>query len=788
MSLPFHRVLGVFLCLLVGTAQPAFPQEIRAVREKAAALVEQEQYDEAIALLRQNAHIDEDYYPFTTLLHEAYNCKALRQKEHADYRLADRTYQAAMSDTLLDSYSHAVTVLNYADLLLLRGMYALADQQMDAVLPAIERSRDEYLHYDWSIRKAEVLSYLKRHEEALSILADIYTQAINDHPDKTAEYFSTLGFVYLEIGGHDEDALSALRRSYELFTGETPRHSVLANIALLEARQGDRKAALRDIETAARHFKDGPGGNPLEYNKCLRKKAEILLLFEDRKGAQTFFREYFDQERAFIGKHFESYNAQQRLDYWKSRNPLLGEMYILENDCPELLYDLTLFRRAVSMLGDKCSDDLFVRSRDIRKVLGKDEAAIEFIRYSRGFLSGDDSTYHYAAIVLEGTGNQQAVSFVPLWEEDEINSFEIGSGVRLLEAIRSTGDRGRDKNDIYYDEDLSMFIWAPLEPYLRDKKTVYFTPEGILNLLAVEYLPAALSSQKSFRRMTSTGELLKARPDIGSLKVHIVGNLDYSHPPKKEVSQEENHDAYDYFVELKSGYDEPFGELRGTKEEMRSIKASCPQASTLDVFYEDVAKKALSSFSCFHIGTHAYSLEVQAPAIAVTFNEKVTEDRSLLGVGIALSGANVAAQNRCLEDGLLSAREVCELSLKNLSLVVLSACQSATGRVSDDGPVGLIRGFKIAGAHAIIATLWPVDDTATALLMGFLYENLSSTSDMHLALRMAQEQLRSFTPSRKEGFSPSKKHRTQKTLSLPQGKAPFQAPYYWAPFVLIDYR
>lgn len=75
------------------------------------------------------------------------------------------------------------------------------------------------------------------------------------------------------------------------------------------------------------------------------------------------------------------------------------------------------------------------------------------------------------------------------------------------------------------------------------------------------------------------------------------------------------------------------------------------------------------------------------------------------------------------EDGLLSARELCDIDLTGTELVVLSACQTAQGVVSDEGPAGLVRGLKRAGVKTVIATLWSVDDKATALFMKALYEN-----------------------------------------------------------------
>ncbi len=105
------------------------------------------------------------------------------------------------------------------------------------------------------------------------------------------------------------------------------------------------------------------------------------------------------------------------------------------------------------------------------------------------------------------------------------------------------------------------------------------------------------------------------------------------------------------------------------------------------------------------------------------------------------------------------AHELFDLDLQT-DLVVLSACDTAMGRqVRGEGLVGLVQGFFYAGASRVLATLWPVEDEATAELMdrfyGYLLEEEMSPAQ---ALRRAQIDIK---------------------------KEPrWEAPYYWAGFVL----
>jgi CHAT domain-containing protein len=115
--------------------------------------------------------------------------------------------------------------------------------------------------------------------------------------------------------------------------------------------------------------------------------------------------------------------------------------------------------------------------------------------------------------------------------------------------------------------------------------------------------------------------------------------------------------------------------------------------------------------------------------------------------GLALAGANSFLVGRCLpenaEDGILTAEDVTTLNLIETDLVVLSACQTATGRVfRGEGVFGLRRAFFIAGARTVVMSLWKVGDEVTADLMMRFYKNLLKGMDKPKALRNAKLAMR----------------------------------------------
>ena len=93
-------------------------------------------------------------------------------------------------------------------------------------------------------------------------------------------------------------------------------------------------------------------------------------------------------------------------------------------------------------------------------------------------------------------------------------------------------------------------------------------------------------------------------------------------------------------------------------------------------------------------------------------------------------------------DGVLRVGELYAMEL-NAELVTLSACETGLGKIDNgDDVVGLARGFLYAGARSILASLWSVDDMATANLMQGFYQALGRAGSAPEALRSAQQRVR----------------------------------------------
>jgi CHAT domain-containing protein len=192
--------------------------------------------------------------------------------------------------------------------------------------------------------------------------------------------------------------------------------------------------------------------------------------------------------------------------------------------------------------------------------------------------------------------------------------------------------------------------------------------------------------------------------------------------------------------------EQPLARLSYSRKEALAIASLVPETQRklvldFEVNYDAVTNTQLSEYRFVHFATHGV-LDPQEPELS----------------GILLS--LVDKEGRPQENGLLRLGDVYNLDLP-VELVSLSACETALGkRVKGEGLVGLTRGFMYAGAPRVLATLWKVDEVATADTMKLFYEGMLGSQKLRpaAALREAQKQMWQRDPN--------------------------GSPFYWAAFVL----
>lgn len=97
-----------------------------------------------------------------------------------------------------------------------------------------------------------------------------------------------------------------------------------------------------------------------------------------------------------------------------------------------------------------------------------------------------------------------------------------------------------------------------------------------------------------------------------------------------------------------------------------------------------------------------------------------------------------ASEADSIANELLYVRDLYNLQL-NADMVVLSACQTALGRLQrGEGIISLARAFAYAGARSIVTTLWSVEDASTKTLMLAFYRHLQAGMPKDQALQQAK--------------------------------------------------
>ena len=129
--------------------------------------------------------------------------------------------------------------------------------------------------------------------------------------------------------------------------------------------------------------------------------------------------------------------------------------------------------------------------------------------------------------------------------------------------------------------------------------------------------------------------------------------------------------------------------------------------------------------------------------------------------GLLMSGAGNTVLGRKPDgvfDGLVFGEDIAARDFRNVDLVVLSACGTASGDDSGNSIYGLQRAFKMSGARTVVMSLWNVNDEATSLMMKSFYTFLMSGGPKREAFRRAMMTVRE----------------------------KYRDPYYWAPFIMMD--
>lgn len=417
----------------------------------------------------------------------------------------------------------------------------------------------------------------------------------------------------------------------------------------------------------------------------------------------------------FVSKRIEFDDKMKRINYKEENiDALRKEILKIERSLAQKLSCI-----------DKFNKDICVNYQDVQTHLKKNEVVVDFYEHI--------GTYF---------------AFVVSYDSNKVEVFEVCSD-RDIKKL--------DKNKCYGTDSVYNVIWKPLESIIDSASTVYFIPDGELYSLALE--SADLQQKRIYHRLSSSRQIcLEKDPFLGKDAV-VYGGIDYD-----VDSCGQKMDGTPQKCTLRS-LRETLDFLPGSQKEATEISGILNQNGfKVDLLTGQSAteksfkKLSDTSVNVLHVSTHGYCWSQQKYATMVTNNPllnqgdfyQVDEDLAMIRTGLMFAGANNAFINKVgdtgLDDGILTAKEICNLNLQNVNLVVLSACKSGLGEVSRDGVYGLQRAFKKAGVKSIVMSLWAIDDSVTQDFMVYFYKGLASGLSKAKALLQAKMLIRENYP------------------------------------------
>lgn len=413
----------------------------------------------------------------------------------------------------------------------------------------------------------------------------------------------------------------------------------------------------------------------------------------------------------------------------------------------------------------------------IQKLIPRDSKLVEIVNYQPS-----DPKQQYQIINSNLKLPARRYGAYVVGAADEPAFVDLGPAGPIdaaVEQLRKSIADPKNKKAIDHARALYTLTMAKLVGALGATKNVLIAPDGTLNLVPFSALVddkgAFLIKKFTFTYLTSGRDLLRLNVRTqaqGGGVIFADPTFDQGAPSPKPAGKPAPGTGTRgaRSADLASLM---WPQLPGTAAEATEIEKTM---RGLRVFRgKDATENALKQVhgpKILHLATHGFFLADEPPPAQTAQRASAAPpmmpgmgaappavgdgENPLLRSGLALAGANKLVSGD--EDGILTAMEASGLDLWGTKLVVLSACETGAGKVTNgEGVYGLRRALVIAGAESLVMTLWQVDDQATKELMTGYYKQLQAGKGRSSALRDVQLEI--------------------------QSRPAYAHPFYWASFL-----
>lgn len=747
------------------------------------------------------------------------NNKALLYKDMGKYTDAEKLINQALDIISQDFGTHfsgyAICLNNKAILLQTMGRYQEAEElYLNALEVANEDLRKKSTTYQrMLVNLASLYQLMEEYEKA----EEIYKKAIRTkkfqlkkkHPDY-AYMLNNLAGLYLRMNKMEEieELLLKAKEIYEETLGtEHPAYAAtisnLGNFYRMQQQFSEAETLLLESFEIRKKLLGE------RHPKFVESQEDLAILYwkmDDIEQAKALYTEVIQKSDEFIKSFFPSMSSSEKEKYWSQTYPTYLRFFnfVIENPKLELLYQMyeqhlstkaillsTTNRLKTQILssGDQTLINDYLQwlkmKEEIAQLYTLDKEQLEIREI-------DLDSLELAANNLEKKLSETSYLFNKNYNNEHVNTnfsdiqFTLSSGeaaVDIIELPKFEGngeimyvafiitsdsdvpkivkiENAQELNTKFYQLYRNMIhskrsdtfsyqnYWQAIDEELSQINKVYVSLDGVYNQLNLSSLQKEdgtyLLDETSFVILTNMRDLLLERPISNSSEAILVGFPDYGSLGKLTP-------------------------LPGTKKEVETISNTLSYYNVKTYTAAEATEtqiKQVSRPKYLHIATHGFFIpDVKEGETRKVFgvNPEKAKENPMLRSGLMLANAENAIEGLNIteidgaDNGILSAYEVSNLDLEG-SVVALSACETGLGDVKKgEGVYGLQRAFQVAGANAILMSLWKVSDEATTQLMSYFYSNLSMGVNRIDAFRQAQ-------------------------LSL---KYEYPEPYYWAAFVMV---
>ena len=494
------------------------------------------------------------------------------------------------------------------------------------------------------------------------------------------------------------------------------------------------------------------------YNDYAQELIRQLLFMSNRERRNMDAELRSRRDEIISVLHFAPELNELALDYSLFSKGLL---FHTQNDITSLLANNDSARKEMSVIkGLKAELTKAINSLDKESAYSLQQAIDSRERYlindylDYDTLSRSFNRYNTKSLLANIASNELMIDFVEYQYRDtrHLGCFIINEA----RSVRFIGFGPVDKLD---NEQSYKVIWSNIDSCLFTGKKIYFSTDGILNTIPIEFAKdengVPMSEKYDLHRVFHLSDIRESK-GIGN-RVEAIGVADHNSP-------------YGQACRLDDSYRGNWNDLAGVETEFYYIAKNLDGVSQYHRAFNDEATeayvKSLSGqpITTLHISTHGFYRGENE--LTKAFNDTTSFDhniakRLLMGnhtsvSGLVMRNGNLSWKAETIsedEDNILTSDEVETLLFPNLNLTVLSACETGLGELSADGVWGLQRAFRIAGTKSLICSLTKVDDYWTAQFMDAFYEQAAQGKTIYDSFHTAQRWLRHELPDNPEIWS-----------------------------------